>query len=106
MVSVRMMQSPIHQIVRVVAVGDGFMAAVRPMLVLRVTSGSRLALLGVGPIHGNHVLVHMVTMGMVEMTIMEVVHMSVVDHRRMAALRSVLVLVVGMLAAGHDSVSR
>ena len=47
--------------------------------------------------------VHVVPVGMMEMSVVEVVHMTIVHDGGVTAVRSVVVIVVGVLVAAHLS---
>ena len=69
-----------HQIVGVISMGDWIMTTRRPMFVFTFmgrTSVIRCALVAVRIVHGKTVLVDMISMGMMKMTIMEIVFVVV-----------------------------
>ena len=82
------------QVVDVVAVRHRLMPAFRPVgmpcLVLR-TGMFGGAVLGIRLTGLDHVLVHVVLVRVVQVPIVQVVHMSVVAHGGVAAVRTVLV---------------
>lgn len=92
MVAMRMMKSPIHQIINMIAMRNGGVAAIRAMNVLRrVFPGGKTgrAFVRIAGINRNLMLVHMVAMRMMQMAVVKIVHVSFVLHRRMSATRAV-----------------
>lgn len=64
----------------------------------------RRAVIGIRRSHSDHVLVNMVSVGMMEMSIMQVVHMPIVLYGDMSAAGAMLVImlvVVGLIASCH-----
>lgn len=104
-VSVRMMEVPLHEVVGVIAVRHRLVAATRPMLVTRVV-GAAVVIRGtrrrVLRANRQRVLVHVVSVGVVQVSVVQVIGVAVVLNRRMAALGTVLVAVVSVgLAVAH-----
>lgn len=102
-VAVRMVQVPLHEVVRVISVRDRLMAAVRAMLVgLVVTSASvlRRAAGRVGRRHFQTMLLDSPGAGVVHMAVMQVVGMPVMLDRLVPALGTVLMRMVRM-CRGH-----
>ncbi len=89
----RMVQVAVHQIVDVIAMGHGLMPAAgamhMPLLVAAAVMG-RGAAVRIRLAHLDHMLVHMARMHVVEVAIMQIVHMVAVAHRRVAAAGAVL----------------
>jgi hypothetical protein len=86
-------QMSFHQVVGVVAVRDRFMAASGSMLVsLFVTAAivPRRARCGVTGVDGDHMLIHMRFMQMVQMSIVDVVGVPLMLDRGVSATRAVL----------------
>lgn len=102
-------QAAVDQIADMIAMGHGFVAAARTVDVIVAMAeravGDRGAIAGIGVADFDHMLVHMVFMGVMKMAVMEVIHMVAMLDGRMAATRTVDVIVVGMLGivAGHHS---
>lgn len=104
MVAMRVMQVAIHQIVHMVTVRHSRVSTVRAMYVIDRVCGAdvlRCAGHGVGYRNGYPMLIHVVAVGMMEMTIVEIVNVSFMHYGHMSALRAVLVIValMGSLAA-------
>jgi hypothetical protein len=104
-IAVRMMQMTIDQVVDVITVRHHFVAAIGPVhMPRRMTCAAvlRRAAIRVAGTDGNHVLIDMVAMHVMQMAVMQEIDVAVVTHRSVTTLRTVLVVVLGMLAAaGH-----
>lgn len=100
----------IDEIVDMIAVRDRFVAAARAVDVSSIMSGAAMvgcATVRVLVAHLNAMFVHMTGVRVVKMTIVEIVHMVAMPNRDVAALRSVGVIVIGMMrkiAGGHFDV--
>ena len=95
-----MVQVPGHQIIDVVTVRHRFVAAMRAMLVARLMPPAfvaRRTIVRVRPADPNRVLIVVVIMMMVQVPIMQIIHVIVVLYRGVAASRSVD---VDMVASG------
>jgi hypothetical protein len=88
---VRMVEVPLYQIVRVVAMNHGFMSTVRPMnMVGRVGSALVFGCTTV-LIHSTgcqRVFLNSVTVHMVEMTVVEIIDVAIVPYGSVAAIRT------------------
>ena len=60
----------------------------------------RRALDGVGGVDGDRMLVDMILMHVVEMAIVQIVHMTIMANCRVAAVRAMLMGMVGMVLLG------
>lgn len=100
----------VDEIVDMVAVRDRFVAAAGTVDVSSIMSGAVMvgrATIRVLVAHLDAMFVHMIRVRMVKMTIMEIVHVVAMPNREVAAVRSVGVIVVGMMrkiAGGHFEV--
>ena len=97
---VRMVQVTIYKIVDMIAMRDRFVAATRAMDVSSIMSGAamvRRAAIWVVVAHLNAMFVHVIGVRMVKMTIVEIVHVVAVPNGDVAAIRSMYVVVVGMM---------
>jgi hypothetical protein len=84
------------QIVDVVAMGDGLMSAVGAVNVVGLVAIAVVlgrAAVWVGVAHRDRMLVHVVAVGVVEVTVMEVVEVPFVAHRGVPAACPMLVIV-------------
>lgn len=102
MISVRMVQSPIHEVIDVVPMRHSLVPAGRAMRVL--TARLRSALHGIDGSYRNDVFIHMVLVHVVEMAIMEIIDVAVMEDRLMPTVGTMLVTMVGMMflgAGGH-----
>jgi hypothetical protein len=91
MVFVGPVQPPVDQVVDVIAVRNGVMSTlgtvgVRGVAPHRIGVVSRMLL-----VHRDHMLVNVLLVRMVEMAVVEVVHVVVVTYGGVATTRSVLV---------------
>ena len=103
-IPVRVMQMAVHKIVDVVAVWHGLVPAARSVNVTGFVTPAvmvRRALIGIGRAHGDHVLVDMVPMRMMEMPVVQVIDVTVVFYRRVPATRAMFVIVIRMFLAAH-----
>ncbi len=102
-----MVQAPIDQVADMVAMGHRFMAAARPVHMLASMAqravGERRASAGIRRADLDDMLIHMVFMGVMKMTVMEIIHMIAVLDGGVAAARSVDVIVIGVfgMVTGH-----
>ena len=104
---VGMVQSALDEIADMVAVGHGFMAASRPVHMVRIVAEParhRGAARRVCGAVFNDVLVDMVAVGVMQAAVVEVIHMVAVAHRGVTAVRAMDVGMGFMLVviAGHD----
>lgn len=104
-VAERMVQVPRDEVVDMVSVRQGFVAATGAMVVVSVvgtTSMGRRAGSGVGCADRDGVLLDSIALRVVQMAVVEVVGVPVVLHGLMAAAGAVLVGVIGVrLVIGH-----
>lgn len=107
MVTVRVMQVSIDEIIDVVAVRDCFVSTARAVHVARLMAGTavlRRTAIGVAVGYLDDVLVHVIAMGMVQVSIVQVIDVVAVADGGVSAAGAVLVVVMGMLrigASGH-----
>ena len=108
MVAVRVVQVAVDQVVDVVTVRDGFVAATGAMDVAGLVAAAFVlgrAAVRVGGRDGDHVLVDVVAMRMVQVAVVQVIDMAVMADGRVAAAGAmgvVMVGVMGQLAFAHD----
>jgi hypothetical protein len=101
-IAVRMMQVPIDQIVDMVAMRDGLVPASGPMRVAAFDLGR--AAVRIRRSDRERMLVDVIVVHMMQMAVMQIIHMALVADRRVAATRAMLVGVVGVMllcATGH-----
>jgi hypothetical protein len=102
-VTVRVVQMAVHQVIDMVAMRHGLMTAIWSMYMIcrvAVTLVSRRAAIRIEVVHRQAVLVDVIAMHMVQVTIVQIVNMAIVLNRRMATARLVLMVMIGMLRAG------
>jgi len=106
-VAVRMVEVPVDQIVDVIAMRDGLVAATGAMVVRGVVTGALVRGSACSRIGGrdlDHVLVDVIAVHVVQVTVVQVVDVAVVPHGRVTATGAMNVCVVGMgwiRAIGH-----
>lgn len=105
-----MMQAAVYQVVDVVAVGHGFMAAIRTVDVIGGVAGALAmgALVGIGGADVDDVLIHVIAMHVVQVAVVEIVDVPVMLDGGVSAIRPMLVAVIGVMlvvagAHGADS---
>jgi predicted ATPase len=101
--SVRVMQMAVDQIVHVIAMRHGFVAAAGTVNVIgwmSATVVARRARRGIGCAHWDLVFVHMIAVRMMQVAIVQVVRVPIVLDRGVAAARAVLMIVVSVDIAG------
>lgn len=100
----------VDEVVDMIAVRDRFVAAARTVNVSGIMPGAAMvgrATIRVLVAHLNAMFVNMTSVRVVKMTIVEVVHVVAMLNRDVAALRSVCMIVIGMMgkiAGGHFDV--
>lgn len=106
---VGMMEVTVHQIVDVVAVGHGLVPTARAMDVGGVVPLACVAVRAsgrVGVVHLDPVLVVVAVVRMVQVPIVQVVHVALVPDRDVPAALAMLVVVLVSLVAHDDEISR
>lgn len=106
---VLVVQMPVHQIVDVIPVRHGRMAATRAMHMAGVVAGARVPGSAGGRIRGvdvDAVLVIMPVMGVVQVAVVQVIHVAVVPHGQMSAAGAVHMRMIVVNVMGHGLVSR
>ena len=107
MIAVRMVQLLIDEIVDVIPVRYRLVSTARTMLVawlVAARAGLGGALRRMLTVHRDLVLVDVIAVGMVQMAVVQVVGVALVPNCDMPAIRSVLVIVMGMgvvIVLGH-----
>jgi hypothetical protein len=104
MISVWMMQVPVHQIIDMVAMRDRLVAATGP--VLMSASNFRCATCGIGRVDSDDMLVDVIAVHVVHMAVVQIVDVALVADGGVPAVRAVLVRVVRMvllIAIGHGA---
>ena len=98
---VRMVQMAVHQIIQVVAVRNGGVAAVGSVNMFPVVAfRSQRAFVRVDVADGNGVFIHMVAVRMVQMAVVEIIHVPLVHDGDMPATLAVDVGMIGVSCAG------
>lgn len=96
-------QPPLDQIIGMVAVGHRVVPASRAVLVACVEACPAVAAIRIEIRDGDDVLVDVVAVRMVKMSVVKVIHMSVMTDGRMPAAGAMLVVVpmMGRMIAAH-----
>ena len=103
----RMMQSAIHQIIHVVAVRNGGVAAVGAVNMLPVVAfGSQRAFVRIDIADRNDVFIHVIAVWMVQMAVMEIIHVPFVHDGDVPAILAVDVGMVRVRFAGMGFIHR
>lgn len=81
--AMRMMQTPVYEIVDVIAMRHGFVAAIRPVPVLRLVAGGvmvRIAAARIPCTHADDMLIGTAPLGVFEPAMIEIIDMAFVLH--------------------------
>lgn len=112
MIAVGVVEMPVDEVVAVIAVGYLIMAAVGSVLVgagVRATVMLGRAVSGVPAVDLDRMLLDMIAMRVMEVTVVQVVDMTVMFNREVTAVRTVSMIVAGvggMLRRAHTSTVR
>ena len=98
MITMGMMQSAVYKIVDMVTMRHRFMSAVWTVRVRAVDL--RRALQGICCADRDEMFIHVIPVHVVEMTIVQIVHVTIVANRSVSAVRAMLVSVVGVVFLG------
>ncbi len=98
MITMGMMQAAVYEIVDMVAMRHRFVSAVWTVRVRAMDFGR--ALHGICSADRDGVLIHVILMHMMEMAIVQVVHMIAMANRSVSAVRAMLVSVVRVVSLG------
>jgi hypothetical protein len=98
MIAMRVMQASAHEVIDVIPMRHGFVPAGRTMLV-RAARLQR-AVHGIRRIDRDDMLVDMILVYVVEMPVVPVVDMALMAYRRMPAVGTMLVGMVGVMLRG------
>jgi hypothetical protein len=89
--AMRMMQMVTHEVIDVIAMGDGIMSAVfavhMGLRVCRALMG-RCARIRIAAANGNFAFVYVIFVGMVQVSVVEVIDVVAMSERRMPAIRT------------------
>jgi hypothetical protein len=99
MVAMRMMQSAVDQIVGVIAMRHRFVAAPRSVTMRRLVAATTMlgaAAVGIGGAHLDDVLLDPAIVLVMQMPVVQVIHVPVVANRNMTAAGTVRVRVIGL----------
>jgi hypothetical protein len=99
-IAVRMVQVTVDAIIDVVPVRHGFVTACRSVDVSRImaaTAVTRCTLVGIFRTDRERMLIYMIAVRMMQMTVVQIVDVIVVLDCRMPTVRTVLMVVVGVM---------
>lgn len=102
MVAVGVMQASVDEIVDVVPMGHGLMSTTGAVGV-RATLGFGRAAHRVYGADGDHMLIDMIAMHVMQVTVVQIVDMAVMSDCGMSAVRAMLMGVVGMMLLVTDA---
>ncbi|KKW51202.1 hypothetical protein XB02_07375 [Pantoea ananatis] len=100
MIPVRVVKMAIDQIIGMVTMRHSFMSAVRSMYMAWLMTAAMVVWrtqIWVSGIHEQHVLIYMVTMGMVEMPVMQIIYVIAVLNCCVTASCTMLMLMMCMM---------
>ena len=96
-----MMQSAINQIIHVIAVRNGCVAAVGAMNVLLVVAfGAERAFVGIRGTDGDDVFVHVVAVRMMQVAVMKIIYVPIVHDGNVSAIFAMDMRMIGVRFAG------
>jgi hypothetical protein len=98
MITMRMVQPAVYEIVDMITMRHLFMSTVRTMYVCAVDL--RRAVHGICGADRDDMFVHVILVHMVEMAIVKVVHVAVMANRGVPAFRAMLMSMVGVVFLG------
>jgi hypothetical protein len=87
-VAVGMMETAVHEIVDVIAMRHGFVAAIRPVPMRRLVAGGvmfRVAAVRIEIAHSDHMSLDTAALGMLQETVIEIVDVAFVSNAEMTA---------------------
>lgn len=102
MVAMGMMQVPINQVIDMVAMRNLLMPASRPMDMALIVPGTNVPRRTLGRIRGTdlqHMLIDMPAVDVMQMSIMQIIGMTVVVDGQMTTARAMLVAMIMMFLA-------
>jgi hypothetical protein len=105
MITVRMVQPTVYEIVDMVTMRHLFMSAVWTVCVGAVDF--RRAVHGICGVDRDDMFVHVILVHMVKVAVVKIIHMAVMANRSVPAFRAMLVSVIGMMLLGagrHDCI--
>ena len=105
MVSMRMVEMPVDEVIEMIPVRNGFvtaagamhMACVVPPASVVSRAASRVGFINVDP-----VLIDVVLVGMMQVAVVKVIHVITMLHSGVATIGPVLMAMLGVRFAGHD----
>src|ERR1700681_2662196 len=105
MITVRMVQPAVYEIIDMITMRHHFMSAVWTVYVCAVDF--RRAVHGICGVDRDDMFVHVILVHMVKMAVVKIIHMAVMANRGVPAFQAMLMSVIGMMLLGagrHDCV--
>ena len=100
-IAVRMMQVSVHQVVHMIAVRNASVAAVGAMNVLLVVAfRPERAFVGIRSTDDDGMLVHMVAVRMMQMAVVQIIHVPIVHDGDVSAIFAMDMRMIGVRFAG------
>lgn len=97
-ITVRVVQVAVDEIVDMVAVRNGFVPAARTVYMIRIMAAALViggAAVWVGFCHRDDMLVNVIAMHVMQMAVVQIIDVAIMQDRQMAAVGAVLMGVVG-----------
>ncbi|MGE0035792.1 MAG: hypothetical protein AB7S93_09175 [Xanthobacteraceae bacterium] len=94
--AMRMMQPAVHEVIDMITVRDRLVTAARPVGMVPAMNFRR-AMRRVRAVNGDHMLVNVIAVHVVQVAVVKIVDMAIVPDCSVSAPRTVLVRMVGML---------
>jgi hypothetical protein len=101
MITMRMMQPSIHEVIDMVPMGHGFVPAGRAVFVR--AGRLRRALHGIDRVDCNCMLINVILVRVMQMAIMKIIDMVIMPDRRMATAGTMHVAMIAMMLLGAGS---
>jgi hypothetical protein len=101
MITMRMMQPSIHEVIDVVPMGHGFVPASRAMLVR--AGRLRRAMYGIDRVDCNCMLINVILVRVMQMAIMKIIDMVIMPDGCMPAVGTMHVAMIAMMLLGAGS---
>ena len=107
MVSMRMVQMPVDEVIEMIPVRNGFVTAAGTMHMVCVVPRASVvsgAASRVGFVNVDRVLIDVVLVGVMEVAVVKVVHVITMLHGGVATISPVLMAMFGVHSAAHERV--
>ena len=99
-IAVRMMKASVHQVIHVITMRNGSVAAIGAVNVLPVVAfGAKRAFVGIRGADGDSVFIHVVAMRMMQMAVMKIIHVVAMHDGNVSATFAMDVGMIGVSCA-------